>query len=424
MRLITTTTTRIKDTFEMRWDCPACPRTGNLGRSHKRCPGCGHPQGARYFPRPEQRVSIVRPAEGRQRICGHCGDFNDPTHACCQACGAPLDDTKLVPLRPSISEHAGETGASVDRRRGVREGSALATLRRVVEDRQRQREEPSTDSAPNLEVKSTPVAIPAPIVDLDDEVDLRDYGISRGPGWSLEQWAIGIGCLLVATLILLVIFWKRDIVLEVQGHTWTRTIEIQRFVAVHDEEWCSSMPSDAYNVDRRSELHHVDHIPDGQDCRVESGSCSESCSLVDNGNGSGSTVCTQTCSPDREVCTTRYRDEPVYADKCYFIVDRWRHQRDAVKSGSGLKPEPVWPEPEYVSCYVTHLGCERLGNRSQSYRVHFTSTEKDAKAFECEYPQARWAKYALGSHWDARVGVLWERLDCDSLKVAAGASRG
>lgn len=397
----------------MRWDCPACDREGNLGRKHKRCPGCGHIQGSRYFPRPEQRVSIERPTEGRQVVCQHCGDFNDPSHTCCQSCGATLDKTKLVHLQPSIPEHMG--AALLGRR--------LESSADVERDAPSQRQvEPAASPVANRESarepKSTPVAIQAPIADLEDDLDLSDYGISRGPGWSLEQWAIGIGCVVVAALILLVIFWKRDIMLEVQGHTWTRSIEIQRYVVLHDSEWCDDKPSDAYNISRQSEIHHYDRVEIGQTCHTEPGSCSEDCELVDNGNGSGSTVCKQTCSPDREVCETQYRDEPAYADKCYFDVDRWKHHRDATKSGSGLRPEPVWPEPEYNSCLVTHIGCERLGDQSQSYRVHFVSTEKDAKDFECEFPQARWAKYAAGSHWAARVGVLWERLDCGSLKAA------
>jgi hypothetical protein len=390
-------TTYTKATFEMFWDCPACDRTKNLGVTHAYCPGCGHRQPAerRYFPIPAQRRAITPPSSGRQVTCTHCEVSNNPTHVHCQACGARLAGAKPVPLRPSIPEHQGGS----ERRVG---GHGQTVFGRMPEGGLRDEARP---------LGATPLTRPVAI-DVDEPVTLAEYGISRGLGWSPSHWAVALTGAALVLLVLLVVFWKKDIAIEVQGHTWNRTVSVERFKSVHDSAWCSSKPSDAYNVSRRRELHHVNHVPDGQTCRTVSGS--ESCRNVDNGNGSGSTVCTRT--PDRQVCETRYRDDPVYADKCYFDVDRWRHQRDAVASGSRLLPEPSWPEPKFESCALTRLGCERLGPRTQRYLVHFVSVEADRKAFECEYPQKRWATYKPGSTWDARVGVLWQRLDCDSLE--------
>lgn len=389
-------TTYTKATFEMFWDCPACGRTKNLGVTHAFCPGCGHkqPPERRYFPTPAQRHAVAPPDHGRQVTCSYCAVSNNPNHAHCQACGALLGGAKPVPLRPSIPEHQGEAGST-----------DLDRLRIRLADRQAQTPAPEV---------ARPTAARQPwqaeyIV--DEPVTLSDYGINRGLGLA-AHWVIGIGVAALVLLIMLVLFWKKDIAVEVQGHTWERTIAVERFKSVHDSAWCTTKPSDAYNVSRRRELHHVDHVPDGQTCRTVPGS--ESCRNVDNGNGSGSTVCTR--SPDRQVCETRYRDDPVYADKCYFDVDRWRHQRDAVARGTRLQPAPTWPEPEFKSCTTTRLGCERLGPRTQQYLVHFVSADADRKVFECEYPQPRWSGYGPGSVWNARVGVLWQRLDCDSLE--------
>ena len=100
---------------------------------------------------------------------------------------------------------------------------------------------------------------------------------------------------------------------------------------------------------RSREVHHYDKVPDGEDCRTVKGSCSESCRNVDNGNGSFSEVCTQTCSSDRRECTTRYREVPVYADRCSYDVDRWALARQA----EALRA--TWEKPEWLRQLVDHL---------------------------------------------------------------------
>jgi hypothetical protein len=159
--------------------------------------------------------------------------------------------------------------------------------------------------------------------------------------------------------------------------------------------------------------------PDGEECHTVPGGCTESCRNVDNGNGSYSVDCTQSCTPDRESCRSVYHDEPVYKDKCYYTVDRWQHNRWDTASGSQLEPEPYWSEPKYKSC-VGRFGCERLGSKKQSYTVHYIAPEEENMTFTCEYPQAKWASILPDSRWIARVGVIWERIDCDSLRTPEG----
>ena len=372
----------VKDTFEMLWDCPACDRVGNLGVTHKCCPGCGHPQDAerRYFPTPSQRRSIAPQSSGRQITCTRCSVLNDPAHRHCCACGAPLTGAPVVPLRRSIGEHEGET--VTDARRDADDRRAQQRADRVAHhqpqaQRVREQQRAAQYQADRTKVESRV----STTVDLDVGDDLRDYGTGAIADWSPHQWLAVAAGIVVALLVCLVVFWKKDINIEVQGHTWERKISIERYIAEHDSAWRSSMPSDAYGVSCRRELHHVNHVPDGQTCHTEAGSCS----TVDNGNGSGSVR----CSPSRQVCGARYRDVPVYADKCSYTVDRWRHVRFATSSGSRLEPAPSWPVPKFEECHVRHLGCERTGAQTAEYLVHFVSDEKPARAFECDYPQPK-----------------------------------
>lgn len=227
--------------------------------------------------------------------------------------------------------------------------------------------------------------------------------------WVIAAAVIALGIILGSLL------WKRDVVLEVAGHRWERSVEVERFVAVSDDQWCTSMPGDAYSVSRRSEVHHTDRVPDGEDCRTIPESCSESCSLRDNGNGSGSTVCTKSCSPARQECTTRYRSVDVYADRCYFTVDRWRHTRVATVDGTNLTP--LWPTPRYKECGTVALGCERLGERAQTFEVRFLE-RSEGEEHVCEFPQSKWRTFEVGQAVAAEIRVMTGSLDCDSVTSA------
>ncbi len=409
----TTTTHYRKGTYQMLWDCPQCGREKNLGVDHRHCPGCGQVQEAnmRYMPGPGERIPTAFNGRSPDITCAHCQTPNASADNNCINCGAPLAESKPVHVRPSIPEHAAETGADAQQDWDARK----ADERRQQIAHHQPEAQHARESARATAYTAARTLRDAPQqTHADDPVDLRSLGITRGLGWPAAHWAIAGGVALVIALVMLVLLWKKDVKVEVQGHTWERKIAVERYASVADDDWCSSMPSDAYDVSRRSEVHHTDQIPDGETCRTEAGSCTDSCRNVDNGNGSFSTDCTRTCTPDRQVCSTKYRSEPVYRDKCYYSVDRWRHQRDATAKGSAVKPAPAWPNPEFKDCSVRRLGCERLGSRSQTYTVHFAAPT-ESEAFECEYDERTWAGYAIGSTWDARVGVLWARLDCGSL---------
>jgi hypothetical protein len=265
-------------------------------------------------------------------------------------------------------------------------------------------------------VRTEARSTPWPVADLDlDELELPPrFGVGAFAPDVSPRFALGIAAaMLVVFLVSLIVFWKKDITIEVQGHTWERKIAIERYVAEHDSGWQSSVPVDAYSVSCHTELKRTDKVPDGTPtCRSEPGACS----TVDNGNGSGSV----SCAPDRQVCDPqRYRDVPVYDERCSYTVDRWRHARFATASGSQLEPAPAWPTPKFEQCKIRHLGCERAGAQTAEYLVHFVSNEEPARAFECDYPQPKWSSFKPDSTWAARVGVLWRRLDCDSVRTQA-----
>jgi hypothetical protein len=303
-----------------------------------------------------------------------------------------------VHVRASISAELGETG----------DQAASDWEQRRAEARAAQmRGHAGEDALPEFRSRWHPVVLLG---------RLRDW-LAGGREHPKRLVMVGLGVAMLALVFLAVC--DRQVPLRVTGHSWTRVVPVERYSTISGSGWCDSIPGDARVSSRWSEVHHYDHIPDGEDCRTVPGSCSQSCSNVDNGNGSFSEVCTETCSSDRQECTTRYRDEPVYADKCAYTVDRWVAVRQAERSG--VDRSPLWPpDPPYSGCSATRIGCERLGARTASYLVHYVdeSSGHPPEVYACPWPQPVWEATPVGARFTGEVSRLSGKLDCEDVAPA------
>ena len=148
-------------------------------------------------------------------------------------------------------------------------------------------------------------------------------------------------------------------------------------------------------MSRRREVRSHEKVADGEDCHVRK---------VDNGNGTFS---------ERQECTTKYRDEPVYADRCSYTVDRWKAARTATAEGASLSDPLRWPDPALART-GTCAGCEREGARKEEYVVLLR--DEKGKEHTCEFDQRKWGSFAVKSRWKGAVRVMTGGLDCDSLR--------
>ena len=324
-------TTREKGTFQMLWDCPSCDTPKLLGLDHRYCPNCGFPQDADKRYFPPEGQEIAVADHVYHGVDWKCPGCDTPNSAAAQFCGS--------------------CGSP-------REGDAKDV---------------------RLE-RDTPPPPPA-----------------EAPKKSKKGCLI-LGCgglLLVAVIFAAVaMFWKTDMVLTVTGHSWERSIEIEKYQAVSESDWCDSMPAGATDVRRTSEVRDHKEVPDGETCTTKN---------VDKGDGSFEKV---------EECKPKYRQEPIYADKCSYKVNKWKTDRTASASGSSVGDTPAWPDVGSLRA-GTGLGAERQGTKSERYEV--TYSDSDGGSHSCGFPQAEWSGIALGSRWAAEAGVLFTNLDCDSL---------
>jgi hypothetical protein len=354
-------------TYEMLWDCPACGTPKLLGIQHRHCPACGSPQdpSARYYPSEEDKVAVEDHVyQGADVICPACGTANAGASQFCVGCGSPLGaDAKQAHARAEhqVAAHeafAGET---------VKDARAEARARRDAQVRQelgKGRPAPSSGMSPRMKI-----------------------GL-----------VVGGVLLLVAILVWVFVFWKREATMEVEGHRWARTIDVEVFDTVRDSAWCDELPRGARNVSKSREQRSTKKVEDGQECIKK---------RKDNRDGTFREV---------EECTPKYREEPVYDQRCRFDVDKWVVKRTEEASGQGKTPAPSWPAVKLAktgSC----KGCEREGAKHETYALRLLD-ESEGEAHECAVEKATWEKAEPGSRWTVEVKVVGGGLDCETLRPA------
>ncbi|PRQ06282.1 hypothetical protein [Enhygromyxa salina] len=142
--------------------------------------------------------------------------------------------------------------------------------------------------------------------------------------------------------------------LRVVEHSWSRTIEIEQFSEVRATTLCDDMPARAKLI--------------------------------------------------REKTGT---------DKCEYRLNEWHTVRELRAEGSGLTPEPSWPD---IRLRTTGEGncllCERTGVETERYVVSFSY---DDTVDTCELDFVTWQSIAIGDGFSGQPDPQTGRLNCDSI---------
>lgn len=347
-------------TYEMLWDCKYCGTPKLLGLTHRHCPSCGAPQDAtgRYFPSDAERVAVEDHVfSGADLKCPSCGEANGARAKHCRHCGGPLAGAGHVAVRADPSD----------------------AVAQVVGD-------PAT--AVRHEFAADPSS-PKPAAPVQQR--------RRLVGGLLGCGCLGVLLALIAALALYLL-WKRDASAAVIGHSWTRSIAIERYSRETDTAWCDSVPAGARELSRQRTERTTRDVPDGEDCRTRK---------QDQGDGTFKEV--QECQP-------RFKKEPVFDDRCTYEVLKWTKVRAAEANGQSITESPRWPDPA-LTRPGTDEGCEREGARTESYVVRLREASNGAE-HSCTLPENRWAAMKVGSRWTAKVHQLNGALDCGTLAPA------
>lgn len=208
--------------------------------------------------------------------------------------------------------------------------------------------------------------------------------------WLVGAAAVG-GLALFACLGLLgvEVFGRRPVTLSVVGQTWERTVAVEQHQAVTESAWRSGVPLGARDLGCREEQRSTRRVPDGEDCHTV---------RTDHGDGTFS---------ESEECRPRFREEPVYDDKCTYTVDRWVVVR--TERSTGTTDRPAWPEPAVGG---SGLGANRAGARGATYSAVLTD---GTSQWTCPIAEATWGRMTPGTRWSTRLGGLSGEPDCEAL---------
>lgn len=314
--------------------------------------------------------------------CSSCGTTGllGRSNRFCPHCGAPQDQTKryFPPEGTDIRVTGGYVYEGVDKM-----CPSCTTPNGGAADFCKSCGTPLSDVARSVREKSGVVGIGA----------VAAIVVEPAKSPSKLKWIIAAAMLLIVAFVVVSMLWKRDVQVRVAGHTWRRDIGIEQLSAQPGSAWCDSVPGDAYGVSRSREVRSQRKIPDG-----------ETCTTTRESRGDGSYV-------NKQECTPKYREEPIYDDKCRFVVNRWHQQRAVSSTGAGTTPAPSWPRLPSLrtgNC----LGCEREGARTATYTLSLQSAKE---TLSCSYDEARWAAIVDSTVLPIKVRMVTGGADCDSL---------
>ncbi len=207
-------------------------------------------------------------------------------------------------------------------------------------------------------------------------------------------WVVGAVLLVTLSCCLTTMFWTKEVGVTVASHAWERSIDVETMKAVSDSAWCDSMPGGAYSVSRHRAQRSTNKVPDGETCTTRN---------IDRGDGT---------FERKEECKTKYREEPVYDDRCDFTIDRWTKTRTERAAGVGLAPAPQWP-PVRLGRTGSALGAEREGAKHETYTLQLRGS--DGKDYACTVPAAKWGQVKDGTTKQIPITVIGDVPECDKL---------
>ncbi len=312
--------------------------------------------------------------------CAHCETraLLAKTNKCCPACGAQQDASRRYFPEPGqeIVANAEYDGAD----------AACPACNT-----------PNGAKAKNCRSCGSPMDGSAKVATVADRVVRAAPADTTGPGKKgtpMWVWGVAAAVVLMCGMCGVVTMWTKDAKATVAGHRWTREIEIESMEARSDSSWCDSMPSGAYDVSRSKEQRSTKKIPDGETCGTRD---------VDRGDG--------TFKRQKE-CKPKYREEPVYDDKCRYTIDRWGRERSVTAKGASLSDSPEWPAVR-LSRTGNCRGCEREGSRSEKYTLDLKGPK--GEKWDCDVGESKWRAASEGAVKDVKVRVIGGGVDCGSL---------
>ena len=353
------------NTFYGYWTCDYCGEE-NRGDMQK-CRACGKNRGkdVKFYMTPkksnEGREYVENySGDGPDWLCGYCDSLNPASQTVCRNCGHPREEAD----KDYYQLHA---------------------------EREEVHQEDEFTDAPTPE--------PAPAAPMPTRT-------RHAPRWPLLLLVVALVAVMVYTLM------PRERTLTVVGKDWARTVTVEEYRTVQEEDW--SVPQGGRQTGAYRAIHHYQQVLDHYETvtrsrQVASGGHNEVVGYRDNGNGTFTEVTqyvTDYTTEYYDVQEPVYRNDPVYATKYRYDIERWVFDHE--EETRGTTDEPYFATPELTDRQRTNGTGERY-TITGSYEARKGDVRTDT--YPLTYEQ--WAPLQVGQSLHVKIhsGGQLELLD-------------
>lgn len=417
------------------WDCQYCS-TDKIRGSVYRCPVCGRTRDKDvkfYIDNPKNYVDNATAAKVSRNpdwLCSYCDALNHDDAKECYECGAGREDSEqnyferreeVEARRAEKARQNGEPAPEQDNYNGIKitrgygndpakfkpegrvtmVGSAGDPWPDQSDNPQRFKKEFESYAKDHVKDKTG--------IDLDEvESKVKKVKSRTTTRKSNFNWGgffkVGAGILaaVMVVMLLVALFTPKVMDVEVQDFSWNRGINVEELVTVEESGW--SLPSGGRLKYQQQEIKGYEQVLDHYETKTRT--YTEQVldhyedyvsGYRDLGNGFFEEIVSQRPVYRTETKTETYqepvyRDEPIYATKYYYEIDKWQIQYTSKSSGNDKSP--YWNEP-------TLKDKQREGSRSESYYVDFLTEEDGVQKYTVD--KALWDKLNKGDKVTIKV---------------------
>ena len=350
------------------WDCSYCGRKHISGLTQN-CPSCGrvrdettkfYMDGATRYLSQEQQEKV---SSGPDWLCGYCGSYNSSDITICKSCGHSRDDEDNDYFKQQ-----------------------KLNARKVSERAERIRAEPVKKAE---RIRDEPV---------------KRESIKQRPIRQRVKKPNIFPLFLIAALLALFIYLiiPKSTNLVVDNLTWEYIVQIEEEKTFNESDW--DLPINGRLQYTSTEIHHYNQVLDHMETKtrqvsyeVLDGYDEVITGYTDNGNGTFTENTTQVPRYRTEYKTETYeepvyREEPVYATKYYYEIDRWVKTRKVTTTGDDK-------EPYYGEVILDTK--EREGGRIEKYLLICHNSK--GKNVSYTITKEEWQKLNIGDSIKAKV---------------------
>lgn len=358
------------------WDCPYCGTDRIRGLLHK-CPHCGRQRDNTikfYLADPKNYVDEQTEKTINRNpdwLCPFCDGLNSDDNDVCYNCGASREESTENYFTNKEKREAEEK-------------------RKQEKPENKEMYDDTYDEQPDEEISNQDLT--SHETNSSSFFEEKVQKSKNNSKWSkLKKPFLFSGLVLAILTVLLgitALCIPKVQTVEVQSFSWERVLEIEEYRTVEESDW--SVPSGGRLIRQQQEIQSYRQVLDHYETKtrqVAEQVLDHYETVVvghrDLGNGMFEEITQQQPVYRTEYRTETYqepvyRNEPVYATKYYYEIERWLHKSDERTSGNDKNP--VWSDYKIKEN-------EREGSKTETYKVSVVTEKGEEKEFTMKFDE-------------------------------------